>query len=95
MACNGRQCSMKPGTRENTLRMIGRKGDIAETKHILFLPGTAVPFVAYLFNGRGIPMSKETPKDDPRQKSDQGSHKQTDKPWKGNPEKEQRKRRRD
>jgi len=31
-------------------------------------------------------MSKETPKDDPRQKSDQGSHK----PWKGNPEKEQR-----
>ena len=36
------------------------------------------------------PMSKETPKDDPRQKSDQGSHRQTDKPWKGNPEKEQR-----
>jgi len=33
-------------------------------------------------------MSKETPKDDPRQKSDQGSHKQTDKPWKGNPEKD-------
>jgi hypothetical protein len=28
-------------------------------------------------------MSKETPKDDPRQKFDQGSHKQTDKPWKG------------
>jgi hypothetical protein len=35
-------------------------------------------------------MSKETPKDDPRQQTDQGSHKQTDKPWKGNPEKEQR-----
>jgi hypothetical protein len=35
-------------------------------------------------------MSKKTPEDDPRQKSDQGSHKQTDKPWKGNPEKEQR-----
>ena len=35
-------------------------------------------------------MSKETPKDDPRQKSDQGSHRQTDKPWKGNPKKEQR-----
>ena len=35
-------------------------------------------------------MSKETAKDDPRQKSDQGSHTQTDKPWKGNPEKEQR-----
>ena len=35
-------------------------------------------------------MSKETPKDDPRQQTDWGSHKQTDKPWKGNPEKEQR-----
>ena len=35
-------------------------------------------------------MSKETPKDDPRQRTDQGSHAQTDKPWKGNPEKEQR-----
>ena len=33
-------------------------------------------------------MSK-TRKDDPRQQSDHGSHKQTDK-WKGNPEKEQR-----
>jgi hypothetical protein len=35
-------------------------------------------------------MSKETPKDDPRQRTDWGSNKQTDKPWKGNPEKEQR-----
>jgi hypothetical protein len=35
-------------------------------------------------------MSKETPKDDPRKQTDQGSHKQTDKPWKGNPGKEQR-----
>jgi hypothetical protein len=35
-------------------------------------------------------MSKETPKDDPHQQSDHASHKQTDKPWKGNPEKEQR-----
>lgn len=35
-------------------------------------------------------MSKETPKDDPRQQSDKGSLKQTDEPWKGNPEKEQR-----
>ena len=34
-------------------------------------------------------MSKETPKDDLRQQSDEGSLKQTDKPWKGNPEKEQ------
>jgi hypothetical protein len=35
-------------------------------------------------------MSKETPKTDPRERTDWGSHKQTDKPWKGNPEKEQR-----
>jgi hypothetical protein len=31
-------------------------------------------------------MSKETPKDDPRQRNDEGSIKQTDQPWKGNPE---------
>jgi hypothetical protein len=35
-------------------------------------------------------MSKETPKDDPRERTDSGSPKQTDEPWKGNPEKEQR-----
>ena len=35
-------------------------------------------------------MSKVTPKDDPRQRSDKGPMKQTDEPWKGNPEKEQR-----
>jgi hypothetical protein len=35
-------------------------------------------------------MSKERPNDDPRQQTDWGSHRQTDKPWKGNPEKEQR-----
>jgi hypothetical protein len=35
-------------------------------------------------------MSKETPKDDPREQTDRGSQTQTDKPWKGNPEKEQR-----
>jgi hypothetical protein len=35
-------------------------------------------------------MSKETPKTDPRQRTDAGSNKQTDQPWKGNPEKEQR-----
>ena len=35
-------------------------------------------------------MSKETPKDDPRERTDSGSTAQTDKPWKGNPEKEQR-----
>ena len=29
-------------------------------------------------------MSKEKPTDDPRQQTDWGSHKQTDKPWKGN-----------
>ena len=31
-------------------------------------------------------MSKEKPTDDPRQQTDWGSHEQTDKPWKGNPE---------
>jgi hypothetical protein len=34
-------------------------------------------------------MSKETPKDDPRQRIDWKSPKQTDEPWKGPPEKEQ------
>jgi hypothetical protein len=34
-------------------------------------------------------MSKETPKDGSEKKSDPESFKQTDKPWKGNPEKEQ------
>jgi hypothetical protein len=38
----------------------------------------------------GGSMSKETSKTDPRDRSDGGSHKQTDKPWEGNPEKEQR-----
>jgi hypothetical protein len=41
-------------------------------------------------NSGGVQMSKEKPTDDPRQQTDWGSHKQTDKPWKGNPEKEQR-----
>lgn len=35
-------------------------------------------------------MSKETPADDLHEQNDKGSHTQTDKPWKGNPEKEQR-----
>jgi hypothetical protein len=35
-------------------------------------------------------MSKETPADDPRQQTDDGSLRQTEKPWKGNPEREQR-----
>jgi hypothetical protein len=38
----------------------------------------------------GVEMSREKPTDDPRQKTDWGSHKQTDKPWKEKPEKEQR-----
>ncbi len=38
----------------------------------------------------GRDMSKETPKDDPRQQAEEATRKQTDKPWKGNPEKEQR-----
>jgi hypothetical protein len=37
-----------------------------------------------------VTMSKQTPKDDPRERTDWGSDAQTDKPWKGNPEKEQR-----
>lgn len=35
-------------------------------------------------------MSKEAPQDDPRQQTDWDSNKQTNKPWEGNPEKEQR-----
>jgi hypothetical protein len=35
-------------------------------------------------------LSRENPKDDPRQRTDKPSIKQTDAPWKGNPEKEQR-----
>ncbi|QQO13242.1 hypothetical protein JJB99_28100 [Bradyrhizobium diazoefficiens] len=32
---------------------------------------------------------RETPVDDPRQQSDLPTHRQTDKPWQGNPEKDQ------
>jgi hypothetical protein len=35
-------------------------------------------------------MSKDVPNDDLNQQSEHASHKQTDKPWKGIPEKEQR-----
>lgn len=35
-------------------------------------------------------MSQEKPNDDPRQRTDWGSKKQTDKPWKGPAEKEQK-----
>jgi hypothetical protein len=38
---------------------------------------------------RRCAISKETPKDDPRKRTDRGSHSQTREPWKGNPEKEQ------
>jgi hypothetical protein len=34
-------------------------------------------------------MSREKPNDDPRQRTDEKSSKQTDEPWKGPPEKEQ------
>jgi hypothetical protein len=50
--------------------------------------GTGSLDAAFLYGGTD--MSKETPKDDPRQRTDEGSLSQTDKPWKGNPEKEQR-----
>ena len=43
-----------------------------------------------LITDKGEPMSKEKPTDDVRQQNDWGSHAQTDKPWKGNPEKEQK-----
>jgi hypothetical protein len=36
------------------------------------------------------PMSKEKPTDDPRQRTDEGSIKQTDEPWKGPVEKDQK-----
>jgi hypothetical protein len=42
------------------------------------------------FNLDGGAMSKEKPSGDPRERTDAGSHKQTEEPWKGNPEKEQR-----
>jgi hypothetical protein len=32
---------------------------------------------------------RETPVDDPRQQSDMPTHRQTDKPWSGHPEKDQ------
>jgi hypothetical protein len=35
------------------------------------------------------PNPRETPADDPRQQNDWPSMKQTEKPWKGNPEKDQ------
>src|SRR5258708_418349 len=53
------------------------------------MSGNLTPFSCLLFQRRTV-VSKETPLDDPRQQSDRGSHKQTDKPWNGNPEKEQR-----
>jgi hypothetical protein len=70
---------------------------IAATTEPGFKPMPADSFLA-LRNWRGLRalkvrrclMSKETPTDDPRQKTDGGSLRQTDKPWKGPPEKEQK-----
>jgi len=45
---------------------------------------------AALFLKQEVAMNKETPKDDPRRQTDEGSLRQTDKPWTGNPEREQR-----
>jgi hypothetical protein len=39
---------------------------------------------------RRLPMSREKPNDDPRQRTDWKTTKQTDEPWKGPIEKEQR-----
>ncbi|QPF95439.1 hypothetical protein [Bradyrhizobium commune] len=47
-------------------------------------------FKGFYLQYTGANMSQETPKDDPRQRADQKTHKQTDKPWRGNPEQEQR-----
>jgi hypothetical protein len=49
--------------------------------------GTKLPAARFQF--RRCSMSKEKPTDDPRQQTDWGSHKQTDKPWQKKPEKEQ------
>jgi hypothetical protein len=40
-------------------------------------------------NAEAIAMSQEKPNDDPRQQTDTGSFKQSDKPWKQPAEKEQ------
>jgi hypothetical protein len=40
--------------------------------------------------GESTPMSKEKPNDDPRQQTDWKNTKQTDQPWKGPVEKEQK-----
>jgi hypothetical protein len=58
-----------------------------DSRLVVRLPGTKSG--ARRFQFWRCPMSKEKPTDDPRQQTDWGSHKQTDKPWKGNPEKEQ------
>ena len=55
--------------------------------------GPAVPLAAFQSrspkNGLSYRPAERPPTRSPTQ-NDQGSHKQTDKPWKGNPEKEQR-----
>jgi hypothetical protein len=53
------------------------------------VPGAGTARIRAL-KARRCPMSKESPADDPRQKIDGGSLKQTDKPWKGPPEMEQK-----
>jgi hypothetical protein len=49
----------------------------------------AAPPAVEGFDAEGDDMSKETPKDDPRERSDWKSSKQTDEPWKGVPEQDQ------
>jgi hypothetical protein len=46
---------------------------------------TRNPLSCRIFISWGYDMSKETPKTDPRERTDWGTSKQTDKPWKGNP----------
>jgi hypothetical protein len=49
-----------------------------------------VPKTGFRSRSRPGKMSKEKPTDDPRQCTDTENTKQTDKPWKGPPEKEQK-----
>jgi hypothetical protein len=61
-----------------------RKKEPREMRGFFFTPSLNKP------DGSDLsPMSKETPKDDPRQQTDWKNTKQTDEPWKGATEKEQ------
>ncbi len=84
-----REClRLVPGRAHSDSRSLSMAGIQAGTA--VSVRDTGTECSAALCLGRRCRMSKETPKDDPRQQTDEGSLSQTDKPWKGNPEKEQR-----